>query len=305
MAILLLNVLTREHKVIRELGTPSRDHLIFPNLEVKEKKHKLELLPYRGKNMASKRSEVSEHIATSRNLLKKPKLVGDIQAGASSKSEKHCSRLQFSPLKKPNTFITGRKFLKQDASSDFDRSLAKEKDNLTQTESNLKVKLLFRPAMSKANETVFKTKNSNKKMHEMRKLESTRPLIDGEIEKGILALMKGADSSFSAEEFMKSQQQIFAANACSFRNIVDKTITLGRVEASVKAVRAALEKLEAGGSFEDAKTVCGPEVLKQIFKWKENLAVYLGPFLHGMRYTSFGRHFTKVEKLKEIVGRLH
>lgn len=30
------------------------------------------------------------------------------------------------------------------------------------------------------------------------------------------------------------------------------------------------------------------------------LRVYLAPFLHGMRYTSFGRHFTKVEKLKEV-----
>ncbi|KAL6999193.1 hypothetical protein U1Q18_000353 [Sarracenia purpurea var. burkii] len=35
------------------------------------------------------------------------------------------------------------------------------------------------------------------------------------------------------------------------------------------------------------------------------LKVYLAPFLYGMRYTSYGRHFTKVDKLKEIVDRLH
>ncbi|XWS75837.1 hypothetical protein CRYUN_Cryun01aG0126300 [Craigia yunnanensis] len=300
-----------EHKLIRELGTPSRDHLIFPDLEVKEKKHKVELPSYIGKNLASKRSEVSEDFMTSRNLLQKPKLVqkayGDIQVGASSKrTKKHCSRLESSPLKKPNKCITGRKFLKQDASSDFDRSLAREKNKLTQSKGNLKVKLQFHATMSKqSNETGFKTKNTNKNMHVMKKVESTSPLINAEIEKGILALMKETDSSFNTEEFMKSQQQISAENACSFRSVVDKTITLGRVEASIKAVRTALEKLEAGGSLEDSKTVCGPEVLKQIFKWKENLAVYLGPFLHGMRYTSFGRHFTKVEKLEEIVGRLH
>ncbi|XP_022758963.1 protein ENHANCED DOWNY MILDEW 2-like [Durio zibethinus] len=300
-----------EHKIIRELETPSRDHLIFPNLEVKEKKHEVKLLSYRGKNLASKRSEVSEDVAKSRNLLKKPKLVqkayGDIQAGASSKRiEKHCLRPEFSPLNKPNTCITGRKFLKQDASSDFDRFLAREKNKLTQTKGNLKVKLQFHGTMSKqSEETCFKTKNTNQNMQVMKKMESTRPLIDSELEKGILVLMENADSSFNAEEFMKNQRQISAANACSFRSVVDKTITLGRVEASVKAVRTALEKLKAGGSLEDAKTVCGPEVLKQIFKWKENLAVYLGPFLHGMRYTSFGRHFTKVEKLKEIVDRLH
>ncbi|KAK1296738.1 hypothetical protein QJS10_CPB15g01531 [Acorus calamus] len=33
--------------------------------------------------------------------------------------------------------------------------------------------------------------------------------------------------------------------------------------------------------------------------------VYLAPFLHGLRYTSFGRHFTKKEKLQEIVEKLH
>ncbi|KAL2495851.1 protein ENHANCED DOWNY MILDEW 2-like [Forsythia ovata] len=35
------------------------------------------------------------------------------------------------------------------------------------------------------------------------------------------------------------------------------------------------------------------------------LKVYLSPFLYGMRYTSFGRHFTKLDKLKEIVDILH
>lgn len=33
---------------------------------------------------------------------------------------------------------------------------------------------------------------------------------------------------------------------------------------------------------------------------QNKLRVYLAPFLHGMRYTSFGRHFTKVEKLEEV-----
>jgi hypothetical protein len=32
--------------------------------------------------------------------------------------------------------------------------------------------------------------------------------------------------------------------------------------------------------------------------------VYLAPFIHGMRYTSFGRHFTKKEKLNEVVDKL-
>jgi hypothetical protein len=36
----------------------------------------------------------------------------------------------------------------------------------------------------------------------------------------------------------------------------------------MKAVRAALGKLEDGCSCEDAEAVCEPEVLDQIFKWK-------------------------------------
>ncbi|PIN18907.1 hypothetical protein CDL12_08418 [Handroanthus impetiginosus] len=39
--------------------------------------------------------------------------------------------------------------------------------------------------------------------------------------------------------------------------------------------------------------------------FRDKLKVYLAPFLHGMRYTSFGRHFTKPDKLKEIVDLLH
>lgn len=33
---------------------------------------------------------------------------------------------------------------------------------------------------------------------------------------------------------------------------------------------------------------------------QNKLKVYLSPFLYGMRYTSYGRHFTKLNKLKEV-----
>lgn len=35
------------------------------------------------------------------------------------------------------------------------------------------------------------------------------------------------------------------------------------------------------------------------------LAVYLAPFIHGKRYTSFGRHFTKKDKLDKVSGLLY
>ncbi|RXH82765.1 hypothetical protein DVH24_003263 [Malus domestica] len=111
---------------------------------------------------------------------------------------------------------------------------------------------------------------------------------------------------------------------------------MGKVEGSIEAVRTALRKLEEGRSAEDSEAVCAPEVVHQIYKWnlvmlglwfgakdmdlapeaqineatsiqrevscdeiRNKLRVYLAPFMHGMRYTSFGRHFTKVDKLKE------
>lgn len=36
----------------------------------------------------------------------------------------------------------------------------------------------------------------------------------------------------------------------------------------MQAIRTALQKFEEGCSIEDAKTVCEPEVLSQLFKWK-------------------------------------
>lgn len=32
---------------------------------------------------------------------------------------------------------------------------------------------------------------------------------------------------------------------------------------------------------------------------QKRLDVYLAPFIHGMSYTSYGRHFTKLDKLEE------
>ncbi|KAK4398579.1 protein ENHANCED DOWNY MILDEW 2 [Sesamum angolense] len=145
----------------------------------------------------------------------------------------------------------------------------------------------------------------------------------------------------------------FVAWILNQRNLAGGTITMGKVEGTVQAVRAALKKLDEGGSVQDAKAVCGNDLLVQLLRWKcklfpykrlqgwegtaakdlayrvlradyfrdhgslkallillsedlvDKLKVYLAPFLYGMRYTSFGRHFTKMDKLKEVVDVLH
>ncbi|CAD6246096.1 unnamed protein product [Miscanthus lutarioriparius] len=79
------------------------------------------------------------------------------------------------------------------------------------------------------------------------------------------------------------------------------TLHWKKVEESVEVVKDALHMLEYGASIADAKSVCPPHVLFQLVKWKNKLNVFLAPFLHGMRYTSYGRHFTKLDKL-QLVG---
>lgn len=43
----------------------------------------------------------------------------------------------------------------------------------------------------------------------------------------------------------------------------------------MQAVRTALRKLEDGCSTEDAKAVCEPEVLNQVFRWKVVVQLHL------------------------------
>ncbi|XP_045813047.1 protein ENHANCED DOWNY MILDEW 2-like isoform X3 [Trifolium pratense] len=112
----------------------------------------------------------------------------------------------------------------------------------------------------------------------------------------ILSLMEEVTSNLNMEEFKKDHQIFSSFTETAFH----KNVTQGKVEGSVKAIKIALQKLNEGCSIEEAKAICGPEIVRQLFTWKKQLKVYLAPFLHGMRYTSFGRHFTKIDELKEF-----
>ncbi|XP_009364644.2 protein ENHANCED DOWNY MILDEW 2-like isoform X2 [Pyrus x bretschneideri] len=123
-------------------------------------------------------------------------------------------------------------------------------------------------------------------------------------ERRVLDLMEKAASSLTLEDVIR-KYPIPTTHAYSSKFFVNKKMLLGKVEGSTEAVRTALQKLENGCSTEDAEAVCERDVLNQIFMWKKKLHVYLAPFLNATRYTSFGRHFTKVKKLEQIVDRLH
>ncbi|KAL9453767.1 hypothetical protein AB3S75_009387 [Citrus x aurantiifolia] len=261
-----------EHKIISELKTPARDHSKFPGAEGKRKKEDLELLLTEEKDVASKRNIVSESFVADKTVVKKLKLA-EVYSGAEvgRKSLKDIADKSKPSLRKDSTLLKSRSFVVKPGHRNIDGS---------------------------------KMKNSISGRRRMKKVNISQPSVDAEMEKELLALIKDSTSSFIEEEFMKSHI-VPITHAHHSKHLLEKSITLGLVEGSVKAVRAALEMLDGGCDIEDAKAVCPPEILCQIFQWKRKLDVYLAPFLHGMRYTSFGRHFTKVEKLKEIVERLH
>jgi hypothetical protein len=79
----------------------------------------------------------------------------------------------------------------------------------------------------------------------------------------------------------------------------------GKLASIMSAVGKALERVKKGASLEDANVICSRDDLARLFKAETVLGVYLAPALHGMRYTTFGRHFTKISKLTKVVDRIH
>ncbi|CAL5005439.1 unnamed protein product [Urochloa decumbens] len=130
---------------------------------------------------------------------------------------------------------------------------------------------------------------------------SSFPEIDRYTEMRIFEFAQKTSAAITMEDVQK-KLVVPSTHTPNLQN-TDK-ITLGKVERSVEAVKAALHMLENGACIEEAKSVCSPSDLFQIAKWKNKLNIFLAPFLHGMRYTSYGRHFTKVDKLQLIVDKL-
>lgn len=131
---------------------------------------------------------------------------------------------------------------------------------------------------------------------------SSFPTVDSETEKRVLAKVQNEGSSLTLKDVTRKCSVPSTHVYCGRQA---ERIPQGKIERSIQAVGAALKKLENGGNVNDARAVCEPDVLRQLARWHSKLRVYISPFIHGTRYSSFGRHFTKVEKLVEIVDKLH
>ncbi|XP_057971609.1 protein ENHANCED DOWNY MILDEW 2 [Malania oleifera] len=300
-----------KHEILDDIGTPRRDHIKFP------------IIPGEGNRLASGSLSSQEKVGMKKRRLASEESLGKTVAKASKQIEKSPSDLKeaafirknekrssgpdsLKKLKMSNASVkplhnttksVSKKLEKSFADDESGSSLGEKLYNMMCKGSGpIKPRRQDSPNSVSDKTTIGKPPKEN--------LSSSSVQLDADSEKRILELMEESASSVTMEEIIK-KHKVPSTHAYWSKSNVDKTITQGKIEGTVEALRTALQKLEQGCSIEDAKAVCEPEVLHQIVRWKNKLKVYLAPFLHGMRYTSFGRHFTKVDKLKEIVDRLH
>ncbi|PIA65279.1 hypothetical protein AQUCO_00100630v1 [Aquilegia coerulea] len=280
------------HKIDENLETPIRNHIIFPGVGEKKDARLLDLLSRKRKAL-EKRSIGTEDLPKERIVSKVPKLgmSSDVKHSDSIMKRDKLEK-SFLESEKPKVPDVSRKHFRDSMKRDM--SSAADKFRVSSGKERFDSSSMKKPISSRPDGI---TKSAPPKT-------STTVTLDEVRKKKIMSIMERTKSSVTLEDVVRSHN-LPSTYATSLKNVVDKIITQGKVEGSVEAVRAALQKLEAGCSVDDARQICEPEIIKQLFRWKSKLKVYLAPFIHGKRYTSFGRHFTKVEKLKEIVDKLH
>ncbi|KAK6151972.1 hypothetical protein DH2020_014607 [Rehmannia glutinosa] len=286
-----------EHEIDPNIFTPVRDHIKFPGprrerktklpLEDSKKKYRLRegglaLKDKAGKIISAKPRKGVDKVFTSSKQgdLSRRRVEELPAAGGSSKMQKATNRNSFGKLKDDEREMSlGNKLYTTFYAMDSE------------------------PVKSSEGGSVYGEHERTQKVKPTAKRIDNSVTLDADTRKRIFKLMKDASSALTLDQ-VKERHKCPSTHTQYSKFYVDN-VTLGKVEGSVQAVRAALKKLEGGGSIQDAKMVCGNDLLGQVLRWKDKMKVYLAPFLYGMRYTSFGRHFTKMDKLKEIVDMLH
>lgn len=306
-----------DHDIDEELETPARDHIKFPGLEESK-------IPIQKKKLPTDDTRQGKTIGfcgSRENVVSnKGNMSDDLQGKSAAKVSKSFERSSSDGKvlgKVTEKSLLGSESRKVKLLGNVSRKSLNQNGESVLMDNDKTMKLKKSSLVGKSAMPI-KRSDQNKAPKEDRiepgKSEASKPLtkksnsgiiqLDAESERRLTDLMKDAASSITLENVIQ-KHKVPSTHAYSLKHVVDKTIKMGKLEGSVVAVRAALRKLEEGCCIEDAEAVCEPEVLNHIFKWKNKLRVYLAPFLYGMRYSSFGRHFTKVEKLVEIVDRLH
>ncbi|KAL9671920.1 hypothetical protein QQ045_009493 [Rhodiola kirilowii] len=281
----------KKHKVNPELKTPERNHILFSDTQRSGMKNTSQLSG-RMKNIGDSKKILLQKIGS--KMSKPVDLTSkNVERGFSQACSGASKSLNISVAKHPSNY-SGILPKEQWSGTDARGCLS--------ASSALVEELLRRNSEPRHKQGTDTGKIRIKNTEMMRKSSSWSN--SAAMEERMAAFKKKCDASFDEKKF-RSKMSVVSTHSSNPRNMLDKAITQGRMDASVKAVREALRKLEEGGTLEEAKAICEPRILNQIVTWQRKLRVYLAPFLHGMRYTSYGRHFTKFEKLQEVVHRLH
>uniref|UniRef100_A0A0D9V1G7 Zinc finger PHD-type domain-containing protein n=1 Tax=Leersia perrieri TaxID=77586 RepID=A0A0D9V1G7_9ORYZ len=269
-----------DHEIDTDIDTPIRDHIKFPRIPNIEKP--AILLKKSIKVVKMKKRPFSESVTDQLStVLKSPDIVCNKESDCARKISARSSseQLVVKHDKKKTRFLKDRAQPEPCMTKDASASSTKP--------AKVQEKLLATMSSSPSRKTP----------------QSSFPTVDSETEKRVIALVEREAPNLTLRDVSR-KCMIPSTHVYSGRQ-VDRIIATGKLERSVQAVGAALKLLENGGTVNDAKAVCEPEVLKQLTKWHSKLRVYISPFIYGTRYSSFGRHFTKVEKLAEIVDKLH
>ncbi|XP_047976708.1 protein ENHANCED DOWNY MILDEW 2-like isoform X2 [Salvia hispanica] len=273
------------HDIDEDIMTPPRDHIVFPGSR-QEKKKMLELESSQFKRLPKGKGLAFKDNSGNRISEKQQKGNGAKGVGLSRKRLKELPTSSSKKQKLANTRNYQRQFKRslndEGRIPSVDRSYATFSDTESEPLNPRSV------ATGHAENT--------KEVKPNGKTTDNTFTLDADAKRRVLTLMKAASSSVKLVDVKRRHKPPSQALYSRFST---DNVTMGKVEGSVQAVHAALKKLDEG-NVRDAKAVCGEELLQQVLKWKEKLKIYLAPFLHGMRYTSFGRHFTKMDKLKEI-----
>lgn len=118
----LPNILNRDHEINKELGTPLRDHLKFPDAKGIKKQHEGEKLSSKKKAVASTKGMVCDNLSAGKIISELPnrvkKMCNSVKGGDSTKKiEKRCFRQDFDSLEKQNTINSVGKSVKENIRS--------------------------------------------------------------------------------------------------------------------------------------------------------------------------------------------
>ncbi|KAI3435419.1 uncharacterized protein J3R85_006016 [Psidium guajava] len=264
--------LPKKHQIDEEIGTPIRNHIKFPTIRAnrvvageKRKRRALESLSPEGKGLKKK-------LVASKDSSKR---ASETQSHAKKEGEKD------KKVKLSSTQDTAKTVKAKNASKKFHKDTAMPSSlepitSFTMSEHTSPRERLY-SFMTKPSEQTQPGKKVVLDSGEIRavqpaskKPDDSLPELDADTERRLLTLMKEGASSITMGDVM-GKQNVPSTHPQYLKSTVDKAITIEKVEGSVQ----------------------------------DKLRAYLAPFIYGMNYTSGGRHFTKVDKLQEIIDFCH